>query len=65
MQQHGWNYRLILSEISQKEDDEIPYITYMWTLKHGTNDLSTKHKQIMDKEGRLVFARGEVGREGD
>ena len=48
---------LILIEASQTEKD-IPYdITYMWNLKYGTNDLSTKQKQIMDMEGRLVFAR--------
>ena len=28
----------------------------MWNLIYGTNDLSTKQKQIMDMEGRLVFA---------
>ena len=26
---------------------------------------STKQKQIMDMKSRLVFAKGEVGREGD
>ena len=31
-------------------------ISHMWSLKYGTNDLSTKQKQIMDMEGRLVFA---------
>ena len=36
----------------------------MWGLKYGTRDLSTKQKQIMDIEGRLVFARGR-GREWD
>ena len=35
------------------------YITYMLNLKYGTNDLSTKQKQFMDMEDRLVFARGE------
>ena len=33
----------------------------MWSLKYGTNDLSTKQKQIIVMEGRLVFARGERG----
>ena len=34
---------LILSEVSQKKT---PYdITYMWSLKYGTNDLSTKQKR--------------------
>ena len=27
-------------------------ITYTWSLKYGTNDLSTKQKQIMDMKGR-------------
>ena len=38
---------LILSEVSQKEKDrQTPYdITYMWNLKCGTNDLSTKQKR--------------------
>ena len=33
----------------------------MWSLKYGTNDLSTKQKQITDMEERLVFAGGEWG----
>ena len=40
----------------------------MWSLKYHTNDLSTKQKQIMDMEGRLVFARGwrvERGTDGE
>ena len=36
----------------------------MWSLKYGTNDLSTKQKQIMDMEEGLVFAKGR-GREWD
>ena len=55
---------LILSEIRKT-----PYgSTYMWSLKYGTNDLSTKQKQIMDMEGRLLFAmreRGERGTDGE
>ena len=48
-----------------ERERQTPYdITYMWSLKHGTNDLSTKEKQIMDMEGRLVFVRGR-GRGGD
>ena len=42
----------------------------MWSLKYSTNDLSTKQKQIMGMEGRLLFAGGggkgqelKVGRE--
>ena len=33
------------------------------TIKYGTSDLSTKQKQIMGMEGRVVFVRGR-GREG-
>ena len=40
---------------SKRERD----ITYVWSLKYGTNDLATKQKQIVDMENRLVFARGE------
>ena len=46
---------LILSEVSQRER-QTPYdTTYMWNLKYGTNDLSTKQKQIMDMEDALYF----------
>jgi len=31
----------------------------MWSLKYGTNDLTTKQKQIMNMKDRLVFAIGE------
>ena len=42
-----------------------PYdITYTWSLKYDTDDLSTKQKQITDMESRLVFAKGERGEEG-
>ena len=55
---------LILSEINQKER-QTPYeIAYMWSLKYGTNYLSTKQKQIMDMEGRLVFSRDGGGERG-
>ena len=37
---------------------------YKWNLKYGTDNLSTKHKQMMDIEGRLVFARGDGGKRG-
>ena len=49
-----------------EKERQIPYdITYMWSLKSGTDDLPTKQKQITDLEIRLVFARGGGGREGD
>ena len=50
---------LILSEVCQKEKGTRYDITYMWNLKYGTKDLSTKQKQIMDMEDRFVFASGE------
>ena len=43
----------------RREGQTLYDITYMWSLKYDTNDLSTKQKQIMDTEGRLVFARVE------
>ena len=33
----------------------------MWSLKNGTDDLSTKQKLIVDLEDRLVLASGEQG----
>ena len=34
---------LTVSEVSQKRKMQIPHdITYMWNLKYGTNELSTK-----------------------
>ena len=33
---------LILSEVSQKEKDRYHEITYMWNLKHDTNELIYK-----------------------
>ena len=42
-----------------ERERQIPYeVTYMCSLKYGTNDPFTKQKQIMDMEGRLVFAKG-------
>ena len=49
----------MLSEVSQKEREKYHIIS----LRYGTNDLSTKQKQIMNMEGRLVFARAEEERE--
>ena len=52
---------LIPSEVSHREKDK-HHITYMWSLKYGTDDPSTKQKHITDMEIRLVFSRG-VGEE--
>ena len=43
---------------SEKERQIPNDVTYMWSLKRDTNDLSTKQKQIMDMEGRRVFCGG-------
>ena len=40
-------------------------ITYTWSLKYGTNDLSSKQKQIMDMKGRFVFAKVEEVETGE
>ena len=56
---------IILSEVSQKEKDKLPYdITYMWNLKYDTNELI--YETETDSENRLVVAKGEGqwGREG-
>ena len=39
-------------------------MAYMWSVKYGTNDLSTKQKWIMDMESRLMFDRWEGGERG-
>ena len=36
----------------------------MGSVKYDTNDLSTKQTQIMDMEGRPVFAGGDGGERG-
>ena len=51
----------IWSEINQKEKDTQYDITYTWSLKYGTNALSTKQKQIRDMENRLVLPGGRGG----
>ena len=53
---------------SEREGKTLYDIIYMWSLKYGRNDLYTKQKQIMDIEGRYVFAMGEGaerGRDGE
>ena len=46
--------------LSQKEKDKY-YITYIWDLKHGKNELSTKQKQTQKhrEQTRLVFVKRE------
>ena len=39
-------------------------MAYMWSVKYGTNDLSTKQKWIMDMESRLMFDSWEGGERG-
>ena len=50
--------------MKSETERQIPYdITYMWSLKYGTNDLSIKQKQIMDLADLCCQGGGE--REGD
>ena len=44
----------MLSEISQKEKDKYSTISYLWNLKSKKK----KKKKLIDKENRLVVARG-------
>ena len=49
---------LMLSEVSERER-QIPYdITYMWSLKYGTNDLSMKEKHH-GQGGQACVCKGE------
>ena len=51
---------LILSEISQKEEDkyhiQIPYITYIWNLIYGTNE--PFHRKETHGHGEQTCCRG-------
>ena len=43
-----------------EREGQIPYdITYMWTLKYGTNEPIYKTKTLTDIENRLVVDKGE------
>ena len=51
------------SEVSQKEKDKHHMISLICGAYNTAQMITYKQRQIMDMEGRLVFARGE-GREG-
>ena len=45
-----------------KSERQIPYdITYMWNLKHSTNELIYKTETDSQTENRLMVASGEEG----
>ena len=48
---------IILSEVGPKEKDKYHMTSYMWTLKHGTNE--PIYKTEINLENRLVVAKGE------
>ena len=53
---------LILGEVSQKEERQIPYVvTYMWDLEYGTDEPLCKIDTFTDIENRLVVAKAERG----
>ena len=39
-----------------ERERQIPYITYMWNLKYGTNEPT--YKREADSENRLLVAKG-------
>ena len=52
---------LILSEVKSERERRIPYdTTYMWNLKYGTMNLSTKQKQTHGHRELILVAKGEV-----
>ena len=55
---------LILSEVNQKEN-KTPYdVTCMWSLKYGTDDLSTKQKRY-GHVGQACVCQGGAGGSGN
>ena len=56
---------IILSEVSQKEEDKyhtllvtyIPHVTYMWNLKHDTNEFILQNRNRLT-ENKTVVAKG-------
>ena len=49
---------LVLNEVSQKEKDR-QHMNHMWSLKYGTNDLSTKQKRSWTCRTDLNLPGGE------
>ena len=62
MQQHGWNKRLILCEVSQKEKGKYHMISLISGTQYMTQMNLSTEKKIMDLENRFVVVKGE--REG-
>ena len=56
---------IILSEVSQKEKDKYHMIsydtTYMWNLKYGQMNLSTKQKQTHRHRDQTCGCQGGLG----
>ena len=53
---------LILSEVRQKEKDKYD-VPYVWNLKYGTTNLSTKQKQTHRHREQTWACQGEQRRE--
>ena len=49
---------LILSEVSQEKERQIPYITYMWNLKYGRDEHIYRTETDSDMDSRLVVVKG-------
>ena len=55
---------IILSEVKSQRERQIPYdITYMWSLKYGTNEPVYNRNSLTGIETRCEVAKGE-GRNG-
>ena len=54
---------LILSEVSQEKERQIPYITYMWNLKYGRDEHIYRTETDSDMDSRLVVVKGGGERE--
>ena len=58
MQQYGWNQRLILSEVSQEENDSLHMILLISGIEYMAQmNLSTEKRQIDDMENRLEVVK--------
>ena len=55
---------MMLSEVIHTDRIQIPYdFTYMWNLINKTNEQTKQNiNRLIDKENKLMFARGEVDR---
>ena len=58
MQQYGWNQRLILSEVSQEENDSLHMILLISGIEYMAQmNLSTEKRQTDDMENRLEVVK--------